>query len=578
MHKSFYKLLLYFIFTLILLSYYVAIKIGMNPDESFHHANGALRYLYMKSLGTFEGWDVWSTRFYPGLYDTITYVLLMLLDNFINIKYTIEIRHTINWLVSFLGVVGLFLLNKKIFNKEIAILSCVLTLLNPIFFGHMGMNPKDPVIFTSLIWSIYFFINYLENLEGPRFKYLILMSLAIGFGCSIRITFASLIIPLFFVWTYVIFKKKINITSIILDILCGLFIILFLTFLTWPDIHNGNFVILLEIIERSSSWLIAFKHGIINGKFYEVGDTPRTYILEIFLFRVPLYFSILIIFSYLIVFFRKKFFNENFNSNFLIFFSFLNLILFFPIIMMIITKTNLYDNARLILFTMPFFATFASIGLFYIIMKFKEFGLLYKSFSFIVLLLMLLSFYRFLAITPYQYAYTNYLSTPKYSMGKNKFEHDYIFTSYPELMKKIVKKYGEVEASKLKIRTCDNHYWSHKFYFKNILKTKQTPGHIAEYVIMTNRNLKYRKMNCFQLFEGEDVVSVKRLGLTLSTFRKVQSEEAQLYNTVIWDVKNKKWYKEMQEENKLKKNKHKELRKKYDQKRGAFVNTLINPD
>ena len=32
-------------------------------------------------------------------------------------------------------------------------------------------------------------------------------------------------------------------------------------------------------------------------------------------------------------------------------------------------------------------------------------------------------------------------------------------------------------------------------------------------------------MNCFQLFEGEDIVSVKRLGLTLSTFRKIKSEE-----------------------------------------------------
>ena len=85
-------------------------------------------------------------------------------------------------------------------------------------------------------------------------------------------------------------------------------------------------------------------------------------------------------------------------------------------------------------------------------------------------------------------------------------------------------------------------------------------------------------MNCFQLFEGEDLVSVKRLGLELSTFRKIQSKEAQVYNTEKWDVKNKKWYKEMQEENKLKKNKHKELRKKYDQNRGAFVNTIINPD
>ena len=46
------------------------------------------------------------------------WVGLEMLDNFINIKYTIEIRHTINWLVSFLGVVGLFLLNKKIFNNN----------------------------------------------------------------------------------------------------------------------------------------------------------------------------------------------------------------------------------------------------------------------------------------------------------------------------------------------------------------------------------------------------------------------------------------------------------------------------
>ena len=101
---------------------------------------------------------------------------------------------------------------------------------------------------------------------------------------------------------------------------------------------------------------------------------------------------------------------------------------------MIITKTNLYDNGRLFLFTMPFFATIASIGLFYIITKLKEFNLLYKSCSFILFFLLILSFYRLVSLTPYHYAYTNYLSTPKYVMGKNKFEHDYVYTSYPELM------------------------------------------------------------------------------------------------------------------------------------------------
>ena len=230
---------------------------------------------------------------------------------------------------------------------------------------------------------------------------------------------------------------------------------------------------------------------------------------------------------------------------------------------MIITSTNLYDNARLIIFTIPLFATIASTSLFYIIINIKEFNVLYKSFSFILFLLFLLSFYRFVSLTPYQYVYTNYLSTPKFSMGQKKFEHDYVFTSYPELMKKIKKKYGEVETSKLKIRTCDNHFDAWEFYFRTILNTKQTVGEKADYVILNNRNLRYRKMNCFDLYKGEDIVSVKRLGLTLSSFKKIESEESQIYLTPKWNVKNTQWYKEMREKEKFKKNKMRKIIDKY---------------
>ena len=61
---------------------------------------------------------------------------------------------------------------------------------------------------------------------------------------------------------------------------------------------------------------------------------------------------------------------------------------------------------------------------------------------------------------------------------------------------------------------------------------------------MTDRNLRYRKKNCFQLFEGEDIVSVKRLGLTLSSFRKINTNEAREYLTHEWRLKNESWYKE----------------------------------
>ena len=109
-------------------------------------------------------------------------------------------------------------------------------------------------------------------------------------------------------------------------------------------------------------------------------------------------------------------------------------------------------------------------------------------------------------------------------------------------MKKIRDKFGELETTKLKIRTCTNHVSSYKFHFRTILNTKQVAAEKAEYVIMTDRNLRYRKKNCFQLFKGEDIVSVKRLGLTLSTLRKIQSKEAREYMTHEWRLKNESLY------------------------------------
>ena len=557
MQNSNYKLLIYLTLVLVLFGFYCGLKIGLNIDESWHHTNGALRYIYMTSLiksfvTDFPKWEgyVWeNTKYYPALYDTIVFTLSKFSDNFINAKYSAEIRHSINYIFVSFGLLGLFFVNRKIFNKEIAILSCLLTLLNPIFFGSMGMNPKDPVVFTSLIWSIYFFINYLENIEGSRFKSLVFMSLAMGFGSGLRLAFLALLFPLFLIWLFIILKKKINISKIILDSFCVLTIVVSLTFLTWPQIHNGEWSLLVEVIQRSSTWLIGFKHGIVNGEFYEIGNTPRTYILKIFLYRVPIYFSLLIILSFIIIFTKKDFFIEKTNSSFSIFFYLLLLILFFPITTMIITKTHLYDNARLFIFTIPFFATLASFSLFYILNRYKEFPISFKFASFIILFLIILSFYRFIFLTPYQYTYTNYLSTPKYSMGENKFEHDYFYTSYPELMKKINEKFGNEEASKLKIRVCDAHFYGNKYNFRRFLNSEQTKPEEAEYVIMTNRNLRYRKMNCFQLYQGKDIVSVKRLGLTLSTLRKIESKEGKEYLTHEWRLKNESWYEDWLKKN-----------------------------
>ena len=121
MQNSHYKLLIYLTLILILFGFYCGLKIGLNIDESWHHTNGALRNSYMtqliKSFATdFPKWEgyVWeNTKWYPALYDTIVFTLCKFLDNFINIKYTAEIRNSINHIFVSFGVLGLFYVNRK---------------------------------------------------------------------------------------------------------------------------------------------------------------------------------------------------------------------------------------------------------------------------------------------------------------------------------------------------------------------------------------------------------------------------------------------------------------------------------
>ena len=59
---------------LIIFSFFNSLNIGLAWDEYFHHLNGLLRFEYLKSLGDFKKYNYLSNQYYPGLYDTISYI------------------------------------------------------------------------------------------------------------------------------------------------------------------------------------------------------------------------------------------------------------------------------------------------------------------------------------------------------------------------------------------------------------------------------------------------------------------------------------------------------------------------
>ena len=148
---------------MLLFAWVSSMIIGLSADEYFHHINGLVRYEFLVSLGEKKIFEFRNNSIYPGLYDTLSYAIAQIVF-FINKKIYIGnidiIMHFINVSFSTLSLLGLYLLTKRLFNKKIALITTLLTLMNPFFFGHMGMNSKDIIVFFGFVWFCYYFYLY----------------------------------------------------------------------------------------------------------------------------------------------------------------------------------------------------------------------------------------------------------------------------------------------------------------------------------------------------------------------------------------------------------------------------------
>ena len=508
-----------------------SLVIGGSWDEPFHATNGIRRLRYLISFGEYQNYQYANNQYYPGLYDTlsssISFILYKVYPNFFQ-NFFFDIKHFINFIFAALSIYGLYSF-VKLFSKNelLAILSALLTVLNPFFFGHMGINPKDTIIFFSLIWFLYFFYKYI--LKEKDLKNLIFFSFFIGFGCGVRISFLAIIFPiiLFGIFYYIkLFKYNLGefLKKKILDIIISSVIILFLTLLAWPHLHQGDLTIFFETIKNSIFWQAGPKLILINGVFYETSNIPKTYFLSFLLFKMPIYQSLLFFISIILIFLKKDFFKNCINESYK--FIFLNLFMIvFTVFLTIILNVKIYDGIRLFLFLIPFFCIICAFSVFYFFLNFKK---NYISFiqSSIFIFLIGLSLNRFIVLAPYQYSYLNY-NFINLNIASNKFENDYWNTSWKELIKNLPKEIGEKKLNDSNIAICGGDVNIARYYLsKKYKKISITDPIDADFIIMTNRASfnKNDKRTCFDIFKGQDLFFVKRGELILSKFTKIKSK------------------------------------------------------
>jgi len=512
------KVIFYLIITLSLFAIYCSITIGFSWDEFYHHINGAHRVEYYKLFGKFKEYNYRDNRYYPGLYDAVHFLIVSFLLKFFS-GNILEIKHLVNLTFGFFALRGLFLLSKNFFNKDVGYIAVLLCLLNPFFFGHLSINPKDMIICFALIWLTHNAYMYCRNIEGKRLGFLFLASLSMGFGLGVRVSFLAVTIPVILSVCIFLFTNKIKYKKISFDILIFLLISFSLMVVAWPHLLDAPSLI-IETIFQSIKWGMGPTLELMNGNIYETQNTPKTYFLNFFIFRNPIY--ILILF-FLLIFFLKtdnNFFLEKFEyfeKKLIFIFS----IIAFPILLTIIFQVKIYNGIRLFLFIIPFLSILLAISLYYILKNFKK-SFFIKIIFGVIVLFFLMFLQRFVYLTPYHYDYSNFFKI-KFINTEKLYVHDYWATSYKELMS-LIKKNKSIKTIKSDFCGGDIHvvkYLSNKYADGKVVFV---PYDQADYIIMINTLSTdvNNKSTCFSLRPGKDIISVERMGVKLSVLRKLK--------------------------------------------------------
>ena len=379
----------------------------------------------LQGYNKFEGSGKYGAGRYGAIFDLPTAFIeeLFFSDD---LRQAYLMRHKINWLFYFAGIIGFFFFSKLVFktNKKAA-LATLFYILHPRLLAHGFFNPKDSILQASVALSLYPLGKaYFEK----NWKWFLIAGLAVGLSISTRIV--TLYIPFLFVCFCIleILLLKENAGVMFRKNMLNMIIFLIMTFsivyLTWPILWEDtvhNFLKILSIMKQYP-WA---GNNFFFGEYIRARDVDWYYIFVWVGITTPVFF--LILWGLGIGVFLKSLFNKWNENNIFNGFMFAGFIV--PISAVILLKSTLYDSWRHMFFIYPFLAYFMAKGLFFLSKVINNKLNIEKRTIIIILGVLIFStpVYSIIRMHPYQQVYFNSLA------GKDpmlNFEGDYLGLSY----------------------------------------------------------------------------------------------------------------------------------------------------
>jgi len=398
---------------------------GITCDEVLHYNHSVSVYNYFATHGQDQSalnTPVSNLKYYGQSYDNLVTILI----KWLNIKDVYSFRHLMSsiagWLVIFItALFAIWLLDYKA-----GIFTLFLFAVSPTFIGHTQNNLKDIPFALAYIAGTFFMIKFLISGRKNSLTDIIFLIAVIAFSISIRAGGLLLICYLFFFFfIFYLYKylqgNKIDLIEIrrkFFWICCITIVSWFLSILLWPFALHGPVKNVIESYHVMAHFPSTFRQ-IFEGNVEWSDFMPWYYIPKSMLITIPITLTGLMLF---ILFSGFKFKCEK-----TILFGFVIFTVLFPLVFVILEKSNVYSSWRQFLFIYPGIVLLASTGFYHfyesVKNKFLQWG--------VIIIIALLSVHplKFMFNNPqYYYLYYNQL-VGGLKGAYSKYETDYYYVS-----------------------------------------------------------------------------------------------------------------------------------------------------
>ena len=423
---------------LVVLVFMVFKDYGVSWDDPVHAFYGKCVLNFYKSIFKDRSCMHYGLlMYYGGLFDMISAMIAPLRCGYF------ETRHLLNALVGVIGIVGAWKLAKLLGGFGAALLASVLLFLEPSYFGHMFINPKDIPLAAGYVFSLYYIVKAMDH--WPRLPKGLVVKLGLAIGCTLGVRVGGILLLCYFFATafaYAAYRVSLMLRTeetesppwvkpVLVSLAETSVIALTVMFISWPWVQQKPFINPFEalMVANKFPWNGAV---LLAGKIVPAMILPSSYILEYFMVKTSELVLLGLCVGCLMAIWHL--FNNKLLENKIITlrYVFICFVAIFPVAYSILTHMILYDAHRHLLFVLPLLCVISGAALWKLInisiIKHFHIGVVIAT---IICLLILRQAYYNIRLHPYEYIYYNVL-TGGVQGANGRYEKDYWGLSFKE--------------------------------------------------------------------------------------------------------------------------------------------------